>query len=140
MTDPFDDPITATPLPYTELLGSLLVFHVLSYEEHIPTSYTEPGKRSPAVRASVTVIDGPHGGETFPEVLVFPKMLQAQLRPRVGRMILGRLGQGEAKKGQNAPWVLTAASAADKQKAMAATAAEPASPATAPASGGEPPF
>lgn len=153
MADPFDDPVSATPIPYSELHGALLLFRVLSYEEHIPTSYTEPGKRSPAVRANVTVIDGPHAGHEYPEVLVFPKMLQAQLRPRVGRMVLGRLGQGEAKKGQNAPWELTAASADDKAKVAALLTGDPGpssgvgsgtqpSAAAAPGSSlsGEPPF
>jgi len=29
-------------------------------------------------------------------------------------MVLGRLGQGEAKKGQSAPWMLSEATEADK--------------------------
>ena len=143
MSDPFEDPITATPLPYSELQGTLLLFRVLSYEENVPTAYSEPGKPSPAIRANVTALDGPHAGENYVEVLVFPKKLQAQLRGRVGKMVLGRLGQGEARKGQNAPWELIAATPQDKQMAMAATVGEPHSsgsaPASAPASG-EPPF
>lgn len=141
MADPFEDPVTATPLPYSELQGSLLLFRVLSYEEHVPTSFTEPGTKSPAIRANVTALDGPRAGENYVEVLVFPKKLQAQLRGRVGKMVLGRLGQGEARKGQNAPWELIAATPQDKAKAMAATAADPGAPASpAPPSAGEPPF
>jgi hypothetical protein len=147
MVDPFEDPVTATPLPYTELQGSLLLFRVLSYEEHVPTSYTIAGERSPAIRANVTVLDGTLAGENYVEVLVFPKKLQAQLRARVGKMVLGRLGQGEARKGQNAPWELIAATPQDKALAMRAVSDDgrpsdgPASSqASVPAQSAEPPF
>lgn len=142
MADPFEDPVTATPLPYSELQGALLLFSVLSYEPHVPTSFTEPGKQSPAIRANVRVLDGPKSGESYIEVLVFPKKLQAQLRPRVGKMVLGRLGQGEARKGQNAPWELLAATAEEKQRAMAAASTEPGGgeQRTPAPSSGEPPF
>jgi hypothetical protein len=145
MSDPFEDPVTATPLPYSELQGALLLFRVLSYEEHVPTSFTVAGEKSPAIRANVTALDGSHAGENYIEVLVFPKKLQAQLRARVGKMVLGRLGQGEARKGQNAPWELIAATPQDKALAMAATADSPASGVgtgqpSGPTSSGEPPF
>lgn len=156
-SDPFEDPATATPMPYPDLVGSLLLFFVLSYEEHIPTAFTEPGKKSPAVRANVIIIDGPKAGQRMAEVLVFPKKLQAQLRPRLGKMVLGRLAIGEARKGQNAPWELEPATPQDKAAAQQAIAAhtgqapapgssyeapaQPPTPAPAAApSSGEPPF
>lgn len=137
--DPFDDPATATPMPYQELVGSLLLFDVLSYEDNVPTSFTPPGEKSPAVRANVTVVDGPQAGHRYIEALVFPKKLQAQLRPRVGRMVLGRLTQGEARKGQNPPWELSPATPQDKARASALVSGSGSAPAGAPAPG-EPPF
>lgn len=146
MSDPFEDPASATPMPYQELNGYLLLFEVLSYEPHVPTVHTPPGEKSPAVRADVTVIDGPQAGNRLSDVLVFPKMLQAQLRPRIGKMVLGRLGQGEARKGQNAPWSLFPATPDDKRRAESALTARQsasiggAAQAGAAPSAGEPPF
>lgn len=118
MSDPFADPSEADFMPYNDLIGSLLLFTVLSFEEHIPTQFTEPGEKSPAVRANVHVIDGKLAGTKLREVLIFPARLRAQLRPRIGQMVLGRLGHGTAKPGRNAPWELTAANADDKAKAQ----------------------
>ena len=59
MTDPFEDPVTATPLPYSELQGTLLLFRVLSYEENVPTAYSEPGKPSPATAPATTTAPKP---------------------------------------------------------------------------------
>ncbi|KQP24315.1 hypothetical protein [Aeromicrobium sp. Leaf272] len=44
-------------------------------------------------------------------------MLQSQLRGSVGQKVLGRLGQGNAKPGQSAPWLLNEATADDVAKA-----------------------
>lgn len=139
----FEDPATATPMPYNDLSGSLLLFDVLSFEDNVPTKFSEPGEKSPAIRADVLVIDGPQAGTRLTEVLVFPKMLQAQLRPRVGKKVLGRLGQGAAQAGKNPPWELNPATMEDRSKAEALLARTAASP--APASGitpstGQPPF
>ena len=41
-------------------------------------------------------------------------MLQGNLRGAIGELVIGRLGKGTAKAGQSAPWVLEAASEADK--------------------------
>ena len=106
-------------MPYSDLKGHLLLFNVLSHEPHVPTQFTPPGELSPAMRADVTVIDGPMAGTKFNDALIFPKKLQAQLRSRVGKMVLGRLGLGQAKAGQNAPWTLDPATPEDRAKAQA---------------------
>lgn len=113
MSDLFSSPATATGLDLKALLGSLLLVEVHSIETGIPTSFGA----SDAVRADVAVLDGDQAGETYNDTLVFPKVLQSQLKSRVGGKVLGRLGQGQAKPGQSAPWVLQEPTEADKQLA-----------------------
>lgn len=99
--------------------GSLLLVHVLGVEEDIPNINSKPGEKSPAVRANVTILDGPHAETIHEDTLVWPKVLQSQLRSRVGELVLGRLGKGTKKEGKNAPWVLKEATAEDIQVADA---------------------
>lgn len=110
----YEDAAQSDTINYQELRGSLLLVSVLEALDHVPTVMTPPGEKSPAVRADVTILDGPKAGTTLVNTLVFPKVLQGRLRPRVGKLILGRLGQGEAKVGQTAPWVLDPPTDADR--------------------------
>ena len=108
---PFNDPGSGGDrIDWSALDGALLLFDVKALEEGIVTAF---GDRS-AVRADVSVLDGVHKGERFAEALVFPLKLIGQLRTSVGEMVLGRLGKGAAKPGQNPPWQLAAATDADK--------------------------
>ena len=108
---PFNDPGSGGDrIDWNALDGALLLFDVKALEEGIVTAF---GDRS-AVRADVSVLDGTHKGERFAEALVFPLKLIGQLRTSVGEMVLGRLGKGAAKPGQNPPWQLAAATDADK--------------------------
>jgi hypothetical protein len=112
----FNDPSNSDLLPLDELLGRLLLFTV--YEETDPIN-TVHGPQT-AVRADVAVLDGDKAGHTYEDALIFPRVLKSQLRRSAGgMMVLGRLGQGQKKPGQNPPWTLTAASDADKVKANA---------------------
>jgi hypothetical protein len=113
MTDLFSAPATATGLDLKALLGSLLLIHVHDVETGINTSFGS----TDAVRADVTALDGPQAGETFDDTLIFPRVLQSQLKSKIGEKVLGRLGQGQAKPGQSAPWVLNAATPADAELA-----------------------
>ena len=106
----FSDPSTATGIDWKELHGSLLLFKVHGQEVGIKTVHGD----SNAIRADVIVLDGDKEGEEFLDCLVFPKVLQSQLKPRVGQMVLGRLGQGHKKQGQSPPWTLSTAT--DKEK------------------------
>lgn len=103
----------ATGIQWADYLGALLIFSVKSVETGINTSFGE----TDAVRANVAVLDGDKAGEEHEEVLVFPKVLQSQLRSRVGQMVLGRLGQGVGKPGQSPPWMLDGATPQDEQAA-----------------------
>lgn len=100
-------------LDYNEINRSLLLVQVITVEDHVPTVHTKPGEKSPAVRGNVTVLDGAKAGESYEDTLIFPKVLQSQLRGRVGQLVLGRLTQGMAKPGQSAPWQLAEATPED---------------------------
>lgn len=57
----------------------------------------------------MAVLDGEHKGEVHDDVLIFPRVLQSQLAAAVGAAdpaVVGRLGQGTAKPGKSAPWLL----------------------------------
>jgi|SRR5690606_863151 len=93
--------------------GALLIFDVKSIETGIQTSFGE----ADAVSVDIDVVDGPGAPAEYADSLVFPKLLQSQLKKNVGQKVLGRLSQGQAKPGQSAPWTLEAASAEDVTKA-----------------------
>lgn len=118
--DPFGDPATGDFLneeAMAELTGSNWLVRVHEYEPHIPTIHTKPGENSPAIRADVIVLDGKAKGRVYENTLIFGKVLIPQLKPRVGKMIVGRLDKGEKKPGKNAPWTL--AKGDDKAKKLA---------------------
>jgi hypothetical protein len=50
-----------------------------------------------AVRATVTVIDGDKAGETYDDTLIFPKVLQSQLKSK-----LGEKGPGTRRRANDA--------------------------------------
>lgn len=99
--------------------GALLLIEPLSFEPQVGTSYGP----ADAVKANVHVIEGAGAGESYDETLIFPKLLVSQTKNQMGQKILGRLGQGNQKAGQSAPWLLNEASAEDIVKAEAWVAA-----------------
>lgn len=109
MSNDYATPSTATGMDLKEHLGNLLLIKVNEVVSGITTAYGP----TDAIRADVAVLDGPAKGKTYDDTLIFPKVLQGQLRPNVGKRVLGRLGQGVAKPGQSAPWTLAAANADD---------------------------
>jgi hypothetical protein len=115
MTDPFASPGSTSGVDYAELNGSLLLIEPASLESGVKTSLGDKD----AVRADITVLDGPNAGTQHTDTLIFPRVLIGQLRSRIGQKVLGRLGQGVARPGQNAPWLLNEATDADKQLGLA---------------------
>lgn len=111
MTATFNEPgVGGDKLDLKSLLGSLLLFTV---HEETPELDTTFGKTT-AIRADVAVLDGPQKGDIVADTLIFPRVLKGQLRGSVGGKVLGRLGQGENKKG-NPPWQLAAPTEAEKE-------------------------
>jgi len=114
MTD-FNDPgaTSGDSLPLPELLGDLLMFTVDKVTDPIETKHGT----TTATACAVVILDGNQQGAEYADCLIFPKVLQSQLKASVGgAKVLGRLGQGENVKG-NPPWLLNAATDADKDLA-----------------------
>jgi len=95
--------------------GALLIIEPTGFEEGISTTFG----LADAVKADVYVLTGPDTAEEFPSALVFPKLLASQLKNQIGNKVVGRLGQGAAKPGQSAPWLLEEATPEDIEKAKA---------------------
>lgn len=123
MSNQFVDPAEMTGIQWDDLEGSLLLVKPYDQEQGVKTHYGVTN----AVRANVTVLDGSQRGVEYPDVLVFPRVLQGQLRPRIGQMVVGRLIKGDAKSGQSAPWKLEKATPADIQTAERHLARKPTS-------------
>jgi hypothetical protein len=110
----FNDPATGgDKLPLAELEGALLLVSPLEQMAEMQTSF---GPATP-IRANVAVLDGASKGNVYDDALIFPRVLQGQLRPSIGGMVVGRLGKGTAKAGQSAPWTLIAANDGEKDTA-----------------------
>jgi hypothetical protein len=113
----FSKPATPSGLKLDDLHGSLLVINPLRVETGVTTSF---GSKD-AVVADVHVIDGDHAGDVFRNTMIWPAVLQGQLRSSIGgNPVLGRLGKGSViKSGQSAPWVLADATEQDEELATA---------------------
>ncbi len=114
MTNPFAAPAASSGLDLKALNGRLLLIEPYKVEEGVSTSF---GPKD-AIRGKVVVLDGDDAGTEHDDTLLFPSVLIGQLRSRVGQKVLGRLGQGTAKPGQQPPWKLNEATAADQQIGM----------------------
>ena len=117
VTDDFTNPAepgSGDKLPLADLLGNLLLFTVDKTVDEIETQY---GPAS-AVACKVAVLDGAGKGDTYNDTLIFPRVLQGQLRHAVGGgKVLGRLTQGEKQPGKSAPWKLSDPDEDDKTTA-----------------------
>jgi hypothetical protein len=96
-----------------DLNGALVIIDVHALETGINTL----NGPADAVRADVTILDGPQAGDHHEDTLLWGKVLIGQLRREVGKKVLGRVGQGQQKPGQNAPWILNPATDADTKTA-----------------------
>ena len=123
----FESPATSTSIEWATLNGALLIIDVLEVVKDVNTVHGP----SDAIRATVTPVDGPSAGAAFADALIFPRFLQSQLKPKVGKTVLGRLGQGVAQPKQSPPWVLSEATDDDKHAAGQFLAAQAAGRLTA---------
>src|SRR6185437_4455375 len=99
----FQQPSQGDRLDMKDIVGSLILVWVRDYREGIVTPFGEKD----AVACDVHVLDGAKGGEKFENTLIFGGALIGSLRSAAGgEPVLGRVGQGVSKPGQNAPWVL----------------------------------
>jgi hypothetical protein len=109
--DLFDEPGALDRLDFNELLGNLVLISPSKVEIGVKTVH---GPKDVTV-ATLHVVDSAEP-KVYLDAYIWPAVLQQQLRSTVGtgRYVLGRVIQGNAKPGQNAPWKL--ASPDDKEK------------------------
>ena len=115
-----------------DLNGHLLILEALEYKTGIPTVHGD----ADAIEVRINDLDT---GYTHDSVLFFNVALKNALKTKIGQKVLARIGQGTAKPGKSAPWILVDATGdADAvAKANAFIAGSPAvasAPAAAPAS------
>ena len=80
--------------------GHLMLFFPTRFEENIPTR----NGAADAVTAKIVDLDS---GEVLDDAKVWGKAMVPQLKGAVpDGMVLGRLGQGDGKAGNNPPWIL----------------------------------
>lgn len=130
MSNPFERPASATGIQWADHKGRLLLVEPKAFETGISTSLGDKD----AVRADVTIIDAPGQPEEYVDTLIFPRALIGQTKSMVGKKVLGRLGQGQAKPGQSAPWRLEDPTPGDIEVGKKYLESRTASPFTAPAS------
>jgi len=83
--------------------GKLVLFESIGQPYTAKTDFGD----SDAIDADVTVIDADGGPKVFTKSRVFGAALVGTLsRSLPGKPLLGRIGQGQAKAGQSAPWIL----------------------------------
>lgn len=92
--------------------------------EYIPEMNTTQGKTD-AVRCDWIVLTGPNMGQVRSQSLIFQTVLKRELKARIGSaqpFLVGVVVLGEARGGNNAPYLL--APADDQVRALAAQAAQ----------------
>jgi hypothetical protein len=90
MQDPFEAPASGEFIDWDDMEGELLLFTVTDYKEQ-STRYDKDDKPSKAVEADIVVLTGENAGTVYEEALIFPKVLAARLKPRIGSMVLARI-------------------------------------------------
>ena len=110
--DEFDS--AGTYVAVKALLGELVLFYPTEHVEEVQTSF---GAKD-AVLSDVVVLSQP-GQPEYSDVMVLQGKMIGMLKRKIGtgRPVLGVVAKGEAKKGQNQPYVLDAPSDEQKQAA-----------------------
>ncbi|AKA61710.1 hypothetical protein SEA_YDN12_43 [Streptomyces phage YDN12] len=98
-----------------ELLGDLVLFTPTEYVEEVKTDFGDKD----AVVSHLVVLTAEGGPVEYEDQMIFQGSLIGQLKRKIpgNRKLLGVVAKGEAKKGQNAPYILN--SPTDEQKQMA---------------------
>ena len=103
-------------VPMADLVGALCLIYVKEVRPNITTAYGE----KEAVACNWHVLDGPKANEVYEDALIFQGALIGSLKGAVGGdPVLGRIGLGIKKPGQNAPYVINPFTAQDAVLATA---------------------
>ena len=112
-----------------DLNGHLLILEPLEYKTGIPTVHGD----ADAIEVRINDLDT---GFNHESVLFFNVALKNALKTKIGQKVLARIGQGTAKPGKSAPWILVDATgyadAVAKANAFIANPSTPAPGAEAP--------
>jgi hypothetical protein len=109
-----------------DLAGKLLIITPTDYKTGIKTIHGD----AEAVEVSLVNLDD---NKNYDGVLFFNVALRNSLKQKIGQKVLARIGQGTAKPGKSAPWILLDATsdAAALAKANAYLSVAPVATATA---------
>lgn len=121
-----------------DLLGELVLFAPSEYVEEVQTDF---GTKD-AVTTDLVVLTAEDGPTEYTDVMIFQGSLIGALKRKIptGRKLLGVIAKGEAKKGQNAPYILAAPDEAQIQMARDYEAGRKIEPVKADTSKAEDPF
>jgi len=115
MTSPFAAPAqSGDSVKPADLHGHLLIIKPVDYKTGIQTSLGE----AEAVEVDLVDLDT---NEEHTSVLFFNVALRSALKSNIGKSVLARIGQGVAKPGKSAPWILVDATT-DAEAVAKATA------------------
>lgn len=111
-----------------DLANQLLIIEPTEYKASISTVHGD----TDAIEVRIINIDT---GEIHTDILFFNVALKNALKNKIGQKVLARIGQGTAKPGKSAPWILIDATgnAEDLAKAKAFVTSHPAVSAATPA-------
>lgn len=99
----FQQPSAGSDFKAADHVGHLLLIYVRELRTGIVTAYGN----SDAISCDLVVLTDPNGPRCETQVLFFQKPLIGSLRNSIGGdPVLARLGQGVAKPGQSAPYIL----------------------------------
>ena len=95
--------------------GALLLISNITQVMDVTTEF---GVANP-IECNLAILDGEHKGDTYESTYLFGVALINSLKKHHGTAtrVLARLGQGDAKPGRSAPWILEAATDADREVA-----------------------
>ena len=82
-----------------DLNGHLLILEAVEYKTGIPTVHGD----ADAIEVRINDLDT---GLSHESVLFFNVALKNALKTKIGQKVLARIGQGTAKPGKSAPWIL----------------------------------
>lgn len=104
-----------------DLAGQLLIITPTEYKTGIKTIHGD----AEAIEVSIINLDT---NKTYDRILFFNVALRNSLKQKIGQKVLARIGQGTAKPGKSAPWILVDATtdAASLAKANAYLSSAPA--------------
>jgi hypothetical protein len=96
----FSAPSSSTEsVKVADLAGALLIIEPIEYKVGIQTVHGE----TDAIEVNLVDLDS---NKTYNNVLFFNVALKNALKAKVGQKVLARIGQGIAKPGKSAPWIL----------------------------------